>query len=701
MAENRLIHATSPYLLQHAHNPVDWYTWGPEALARAKKEKKLIFLSIGYAACHWCHVMERESFNDPATAALLNAHYISIKVDREERPDLDGHFMAVLTTMTDQGGWPLNMILTPALQPVYGGTYFPPEPAYGKPGFKAMLTAIHAEWQNDREKMYKQLEELSVWLKEKQRLKQKPVHGKARDPKKDALAFWRERFDPQHGGMGKANKFPQPLVLSLFLRHAAITREISQASPALQTLDRMAEGGIRDQLGGAFHRYAVDRRWQVPHFEIMLYDNALLARVYLEAFQLTGRPHYALVAQEILDDLLTRFRQPGGCFISSLDADSSGKEGLFYTWTEEEIVAVLGKTQASPFLELFFDPMDGMVEGRSVLRFLGRLEALPQSRVKLKRSQKALLAARKQRPAPQRDEKLLTSWNGLVISALARVGAVLQVKKYITAAQDCLEDINHHAKANPEGQLRHSRLGKKLTTNVFLDDYAFLAQATLDLYGANFDPRLLQQARTLASIMLDRFQPASGQPLQLTPKKQASAIPVRTVLEDGVTPAGNSVALVVLQRLALLSQDSRFEKESHAMRQYLADHLQTQAANNAPELLHAWDYQPETALEVIVVGPPDHPDSQNLLREIRRRLRPGLVLALLRPDQEVDAQAWPLLSGRTMLEGKPTAYVCRNMVCRLPVNRVEDLAKQLEGEKPEALDNFPALSPTNNFSSQQ
>ena len=679
MASNRLIHATSPYLLQHAHNPVDWYPWGTEALQKAKKEQKLIFLSIGYAACHWCHVMERESFTNAAVAAVLNAHYVSIKVDREERPDIDGHFMAILTALNGSGGWPLNMILTPELQPLYGGTYFPPEPALDKPGFKGLLITLNTLWQEDRPSLHQQMDELTVWLKKEL---SPPIPTSTptdnKDPRGKAVDFWRDRMDETYGGVGKENKFPRPAILSLLLRHVANNRDTSEeADLALMTLDRMAAGGIHDQLGGAFHRYAVDRRWMIPHFEIMLYDNALLARVYLEAFQLTGRAQYAVIVREILDDLLGRFRTTGGCFISSLDADSEGKEGLFYTWNEEEIVAALGKEPAAAFMELYFDPLDGLVEGRSVLRLLGGLESLDSEQAAQQKNRAALLAVRAKRPSPARDDKVLTSWNSLTLSALARAGAVLGEQRYIEAAQTCLADLVRYSGADAPAKLRHSRRGQQLGSEVFLDDYAFLAQALLDLYEATFDIDLLQQARVWANALLDRFQPAPGQPFQLTPKGQTSVIPVRTELDDGVTPAGNSVALIVLHRLALLSEDRRFVQESEAIRQTLSGYLHKKAALS-PELLHAWDYGSDSAIEVIIVGLAGHPGTQKLLQEVHRHFRSGLVLARLDPEQKVDAKAWPLLSGRSQFGNQPTAYVCRKGVCRLPVNRVEDLAQQLE-----------------------
>lgn len=679
MAANRLTGSTSSYLLQHADDPVDWYPWGEEPLQRAKREQKLIFLSIGYSACQACRRMGRESFRDPATAAVLNAHYISIHVDREERPDLDGYFMNIVTAMTGSGGWPLNMILTPTLEPVYGGSYFPLVSQQEQPSFKAVLTTVQSEWAGDREKLLKRLGKLVTWLREQRETGQGEPKGETDlDPRPAGVAFWQSRFDDQYGGLaGLESKSPHPLLLSLLLRHAALHRESPAAEPALLTLDQMGAGGVRDQLGGAFHRSSVDPRWQVPRFEIMLDENALLARAYLEAFQLTGRPHYALVVREVLDDLLRRFQLPGGCFAASLVGEAGAEN--YYTWTAEEITAVLGAQQATPFLELFFDPVEGVVAGRSVLRLLDGLESLAQNRKELRNSQQAMRAARERRPSPARDEKVLTSWNGLMISILARAGALLQEPTYLTAANRCLADMNQHF-PSPEA-LRHSRRAGWVGESVFLDDYAFLAQALVDLYEADFNLKHLEQARLLVQAILDHFQPATGRPFQLTPKASVSAIPARTVLEDGNTPAGNSVALLTLQRLVLFTQARRLEEEGLAIRRYLADYLAKKGAT-APELLHVWDYLPDSAVEVIVAGERTHPMTQAFLQEIRRRLIPGLVLALVEPGQSMDTKAWPLLAGRVPLKGEPTAYVCRNLLCRLPVTRLEDLVLQLdEGQK--------------------
>ncbi|MBF0461769.1 MAG: thioredoxin domain-containing protein [Magnetococcales bacterium] len=674
-AENHLLSAISPYLVQQATSPVAWYSWDEAALTQARREQKLIFLSIGYAACLGCRSMDQESFRDPETVALLNAHYVSIRVDREERPDLDGHFMAIVTAMTGSGGWPLNVILTPELQPVYGGSFFPLQPTPEQSSLKTVLTTLQDEWGNHRATLLKRVSKLTAWQAESPPVSPAGSSTEIPDPRPGAVAFWQSRLDDQYGGIGgRESKSPQPLILSLLLRQAARQRQSTQASGALLTLDQMAAGGVRDQLGGAFHRYAVDRRWQVPQFDIMLHDNALLARVYLEAFQLTGRADYALVVREILDDLLRRLRLPGGCFASSLVADKG--EGKYYTWSAAEITSVLEEKPAEPFLELFFDPVEGVVAGRSVLRLLGGLETLEQVRRELRDSRQALLAAREKRAPPALDDKVLTSWNGLLISALARAGGVLQEESYLAAARTCLADLNRVFPS--PGQLRHVRRGERLGTEVFLDDYAFLAQGLLDLYEADFNVQYLDQAYALMQVMLDHFQPGVGQPLQLTPQGRETAIPAYTVWEDGGTPSGNSVALVTLQRLALFRNGGPLAKVADAVRQGLAGYLAKQAAG-VPELLHLWDYQPESAVEVVVVGARQNPETQALLREVRRHLIPGLVLALIEPGQAVDGQAWPLLTGRGLLHDQPTAYVCRKGVCRNPVNRVADLVQVLEG----------------------
>ncbi len=671
---NRLIHETSPYLLQHAHNPVDWYPWGTEALTKAKDENKLILLSIGYAACHWCHVMEKESYEDPSVAAILNPNYVSIKIDREERPDLDAHFMEILTTMTGSGGWPLHLIVTPDLKPLYGGTYFPPNADQGRLSFKEVLTSLNTQWREQHDETIKNVQKLQAWLDQNKSVIPTGGGGRGEDPVKKAVRFWSMRADSRYGGFGDQPKFPHPLELSLFLRQAATTGDQALAKPALLALDRMAAGGIRDQLAGAFHRYATDQQWQIPHFEIMLYDNALLARVYLEAFQLTSQRRYAWVVQAILDDLLTRFRLTDGCFLSSLDADSDGEEGLFYTWSESEIIGVLGGESGKRFMTTFLDPTADLVAGRSVLSLQGSAEALMARHGDFSAEIAKLLQSRGTRPHPAKDDKVLTSWNGLMVSALAQSGAVLGIPHYVSVAKLCLNQLL----TTP---VHHSRRGQQVGEMVFLDDYAFLIQAMLDLYEVEFDVTLLIRAKKLAVEMVKRFQSAAGQPLQLTPLDRNLELPHRIELSDGVTPAGNSVAMIVLRRLAHLSKDVELEAESQNILTGLGQAISEQAAM-VVELLHALDYSPETVMEIVIIQSEDRRETDALLQVVRQQLLPGRVLVVVDPKQTPPAD-WSLLAARPLLEGHATAYVCKNQVCRAPVatpKALSDLLAEKSGK---------------------
>jgi uncharacterized protein len=673
---NRLINETSPYLLQHAHNPVNWYPWGDEALKKAKDEGKILFVSIGYAACHWCHVMERESFESEATAAILNKYFIAIKVDREERPDIDGHFMGILTALTGSGGWPMNMFLTPDLQPIYGGTYFPPEPRHNLPSFNEVLESLQEQWSGDKEEMLKNLDELQSFLTKKLAPpKSGPANKKGVDPRQKAVEFWHDQFDWKYGGLGSGTKFPQPSILSLILRQAATKNSLEIAEPVLLTLDKMAAGGVRDQLGGSFHRYSVDRYWQVPHFEIMLYDNALLARTYLEAFSLTKNSRYKFVARQILDDMLTRFRLESGCFISALDADSEGEEGLYYTWSEEEIIEILGAETAVEFIDDFVDPIEGTVEGRSVLRLLSSVKNIDKTFLKHKASLQKLLGVRTKRVPPARDDKILTSWNSLMVSALAKGGRVLQEPRYVKAAQSCMVDLLQNSFVN--GKPIHSRRGEKQGDVVFLDDYATLIQALLDLYETDFNLNHLNAARKLAGEMLVRFGGDQYQPLPLTPKDQPSKIPAQIVLKDGVTPTGNSSALVALHRLALFSSDENLEEESSKRLHNLGNYLEENPASS-PELLWALDFGSDTAKEVIIVGPLGDKTTKQLISTVNRHFIPGLILAGVDSSTKPsELELWPLLE-RPMIDDRPTAYVCKHLVCRLPVFTTEDLDKMLK-----------------------
>lgn len=679
-AKNRLANQTSPYLLQHADNPVDWFPWSDEALEKAREEQKIIFLSIGYAACHWCHVMEEESFENPKVADALKERFVAIKVDREERPDLDAHFMDMVTAATGQGGWPMTVFLTPDLKFLFGGTYFPVDAKYGRPGFLQILEALGKAWADDQERLMTQADTLNQSLAERLSTPELGKAANGADFRALADTFWRLRFDGENGGFGDQPKFPQPPILSFLLRRAVQSGNPETLRHMELTLDKMAAGGVRDQLGGAFHRYSVDAEWMVPHFEIMLYDNALLARTYLEAFQALGHARYAHVARAILDDMLNRFALPDGGFASSLDADSAGadgekEEGLYYTWLEEEVKAVLGEMEAGPFLEAYFDPFDGLVEGRSTLRLLSdptQIVATEKSAAPLREK---LLAARVKRPPPPLDDKVLTSWNALLASAFAQAGALLEEPRYLTAA-DALAD---HLLEKPwkSGVLRHSRRGKQVGDAVFLDDYVFLAQALLDLHDATFDRRRLTQSQDLMKIVMARFLPAKGKPFQLTPVDAPSPLPPRTELEDGVVPAGNSVALSNLQRLGLITGEKAFIRQAEAMTEVLGAPLERMAPA-ATELLRAWDFLNGEGREIVLAGESGEPGLEQLLAVVRQRLLPGTVVGLVDGGDVDHPKGWPLFAPRPKQEGRPTAYVCRNFRCNEPVTAPEALADQLD-----------------------
>ncbi|WP_130470365.1 thioredoxin domain-containing protein [Candidatus Magnetaquicoccus inordinatus] len=673
-AAEPLAHSSSPYLAQHSHTPVHWYPWGQEPLTRAKQEQKLLFLTIGATTCQQCRLLEQETFLDHATSSLLNNHFVSILVDRDEHPDLDHYFRMILTAMTGKAAWPLHMVLTPDLQPIYGGSYFPLNGNSEHPSLHTLLTTLLNTWQTDRPTLLTRLSKLSAWLAEQQTLPQPDQTNEEYDPRPDAANFWRQRLDPQYGSLiGQEQQAPQPLLLSLLLRQAARQKQPGDALPALLALDKMASSGLRDHLAGAFFRLSRDARWQTPLFDILLPDNALLARSYLEAFQLTGKRDYAQVAQEILQDLLQRLQLSGGCFAASLSSDSHSAN-RYYTWSAEEIHTLLGP-QADSFLELTFDPVDSVISGRSVLRLLAGLQTMHNNPEEWQEQRRLLLAARAQRPALFRDEKIVTSWNALTISVLARAATLLQQDQFLAAARNCLTNLQQ-AFPTPDS-LRHSRWGNQHSSTIFLDDYAFLAQAMLDLYEAEFSPSLLDQADALLQEINKRFHTDHSPLFTLTPQPTDSPLPQQTLWEDAHYPSGLAVALISMQRLALFQQGGKWESVLAKIEPHLLSLLKP-LPQAAPELLRRWDYLPQSALEVVVVGERSHPDTQLFLKEIRQHLLPGLALVHLEPDLKSSPSAWPLLAPRPMLNGKPTVYVCRQQFCRMPVNRLSDLLRELD-----------------------
>lgn len=668
----RLSGATSPYLLLHAEDAIDWHPWGEEALQRAREENKLIFLSLGYASCYWCHVLARTTFADQRVVETLNEHFVSILVDQEERPDLDNYFMDIMQAMAGLSGSPANFFLTPDVVPLFAAGYLAPEPEYGAPGFVAVVQTLVKEWADNRHGILQDAEMIRGQL---QSLVEPVAMGAARggeDPRESAARAWSGAFDETYGGFGKGSKFLLPNVLSFLLHQGVWRRDEALLENVFRTLDHMAAGGVRDQLGGAFHRYAVDRFWQVPHFEIMLDENALLARLYLEAYQASGKARYAAVARGILEDLLGRLRLPDGGFASSLDAETEGTEGLYYTWTAEEVSAVLG-AQAAPFIEAYLDSIHGLVRERSVLRLQNSPEALPGTEERLAESRSRLLDARARREPPRRDDKVLTSWNALAVSAFAKAAQVLDDRRYLQVAAAAIRPLL----PSEPSRLRHSRRAGKAAGAVFLDDYAFLVQALLDLYETDFQASRLDDARRLMETLIGRFQEEPGTAFRFTPLDRPSHIPARTVLNEDGTPSGNAAALIALNRLVLFGAEAAFEDQVRAISGGLGRYLEASAPSSAG-LLRALDFRPDQAHEIVIVGDPGDTDTRRLLREAHRRLLHGTVLAVIAPDAPQKNERWPLLAGRPLLDGKPTAYVCRNRLCKLPVNTPAQLSVQLD-----------------------
>ncbi|MBF0135114.1 MAG: thioredoxin domain-containing protein [Magnetococcales bacterium] len=678
---NRLGNAASPYLLQHAHNPVDWFPWGDEALEKARREQKLILVSIGYAACHWCHVMERESFTQAKVGEILNRSYVSIKVDREERPDVDAHFMERLVALTGQGGWPLNMFLTPDLQPLHGGTYFPPEPRAGRPGFTQVLEWLAERWANDRTALQQEQQNMLHHLEQSLPL---PRFGPNSHPhlpsgawQQETLEYWQDRMDPVFGGLGIQPKFPQPVILSFLLRQAVQQQDQELQEQLLQTLDQMAAGGIRDQLGGAFHRYAVDRQWLVPHFEIMLYDNALLARLYLEAWQAWGYARHAHVARGILQAMVRDFRLPDGGYISSLDADSANEnnqsvEGYYYTWLPEELVAELGAQDAQSIITHYLTQPRGLAEGRFTLRLGTDITQLDTVEHTLAPLRHRLFQLRSQRPPPARDDKVLTSWNGLLLSALALGGTLLADPDLLQQARNLAE----HLLQVPwqQGHLVHCRRQGVMNEACFLEDHAYLLQGVLDLYEADYAPRWLTAAESLAETLEARFATHPDLPWVMTPVETTTPLPSRMELDDGVLPSPNAAALVGLSRLALLTGREAWQERCTRIRNNLALYLARQPAGGA-ELSRAWALAPEQAVIVEIVGAWEDPRTQALLTAAARHALPGMV----RRWQPTTAPLPKTLHLATIPpDDAPKAYVCSHCQCQQPVTLPAGLIALLE-----------------------
>jgi len=606
---NRLADETSPYLLQHAHNPVDWYPWGPEALQRARTENRPILLSVGYAACHWCHVMERESFENEETAALMNRHFVCIKVDREERPDLDNIYMTAVQMMTQHGGWPLTVFLTPDLKPFFGGTYFPPADRMGMSGFPTVLEAVADAYANRRDQIENVANDLTEHLG-----RQATAGGSTQildaDLVDEAVDELRRRFDPVHGGFSPAPKFPHSTTISLLLRAANAGDDDEPLSMATLTLDKMAAGGMYDHIGGGFHRYSTDAEWLVPHFEKMLYDNALLAGVYIEAYQSTGDAEYARVAGQTLDWVLREMQGPDGGYYSTLDADSEGEEGKFYVWSRQEVDGHLGES-AAELCAVYDIAATGNWEGKNIANLrrprkelLAGIAAQTGSAIEeveesVQRSLAILLEARAQRPRPGLDDKVLTDWNGLMIAAMCAGYRVLGDDRYLASAQRAGDFIL--CAMMPDGRLLHTYREGRSRLLAYLDDYANMVGALQELYACTFDVKWLGQARALADQMLDLFWNEAEASFSFTGFDHEELIAHLRPGHDGATPSGNAVATTVLQRLATLTGESVYADRAAATLCTFQSQI-GRSPSAFSQMLLALDYYLREPKEIALVG---------------------------------------------------------------------------------------------------
>jgi uncharacterized protein YyaL (SSP411 family) len=675
---NRLIDETSPYLLQHAHNPVDWYPWGEEALRRARDENKPILLSIGYSACHWCHVMERESFEDPEIARLMNDNFVNIKVDREERPDLDTIYMEAVQAMSGHGGWPMTVFLTPDGVPFYGGTYFPPTDRLGMPGFQRVLTSIAEAYRRAPDEIRRSAEQLRSQLG-------RSLMGHeagALDERVAAAAYQglAASFDARHGGFGGAPKFPQPMNLEFLLRYYKRTGEPHALEVARVTLDHMRRGGIYDQLGGGFHRYSTDDVWLVPHFEKMLYDNALLARVYLEAYQVTGDEAYRQVVEETLGYVLREMTGPEGGFYSAQDADSEGEEGKFFIWTPREIAEVLGLEDA-PLVTAYYGVTEqGNFEGRNILHLPRPVEEVAQAhgdspaRVHdaVERARRLLFAAREKRVKPGRDEKILTAWNGLMLRAFAEAARVLGHADYRATAEKNAAFLL--ANLRRDGRLLRTYKDGRARLNGYVEDYAALADGLLALYEVTFEPRWFAEARTLAEEMVQHFWDDAEGGFFNTSDDHEQLISRPKDLFDNAIPAGNSMAVDVLLRLGALTGEGRYAEHAERTLRALSGVI-PRAPGAFGRLLAALEFLLATPTEVAIAGDLAAPDTQALLAVVNGAYLPSVVTAVTRPGA-VEAGVG-LLEGRAMVDGRAAAYVCHHFACRRPVATPEELAREL------------------------
>jgi len=680
---NRLAGETSPYLLQHKDNPVDWYPWGEEALRRAREEDRPILLSVGYSACHWCHVMERESFEDEQTARMMNEHFVNIKVDREERPDIDSIYMSAVQALTRSGGWPMTVFMTPDGAPFYGGTYFPPVPSRGLPSFQQLLLTLADAYENRREEVLQSAGSVRDYLQATTGAAMPKAETTGTSLLDGAAASLLAGHDDRFGGFGDAPKFPQPMNLEVLLRHHRRTGDRGALAAVETTLRRMADGGIYDHLGGGFARYSVDEYWLVPHFEKMLYDNALLSRIYLEAHQATGDPFYRRVAEETLDYVLRDMTSPEGGFYSAEDADSEGEEGKFYIWTPGEIEEALDPEDARLALCYWDVTERGNFEGKNILNVPRPPEVVadefglaPEELWgRIVGIREKLFAVREGRVRPGRDEKVLAAWNGLMLHAFALAARVTGREDYREAARRNAAFLLDRMKE--DGRLHRSHKDGRARFNGYLEDYAMVADGLVALYEATFETRWLVEADLLCEAMNELFWDDEKRAFYDTPADHERLVTRPREVYDNATPSGNSVAVEVMLKLALFLDRNDYRERAEEVLEEMGGGME-KIPSAFGRLLAALDFSASGTREVAIIGEPEAPGTKALLGLVYARYLPNKVLAGRAEDDAESAGLIPLLAQRPTRDGKPTAYVCEGYACQAPTTDPEELKRQLD-----------------------
>ena len=690
---NRLADEQSPYLLQHKDNPVDWFPWGEEAFEKARSEDKPIFLSIGYSTCHWCHVMEHESFEDDQVAHLLNDNFVAIKVDREERPDIDSIYMRACQMLSGQGGWPLTILMTPDRRPFHATTYVPKHGRFGRLGLMELLPKIADAWREQREKVVESADSITSSLQQVNR-QQQHDGDLSRETLDKAFHQLRQRYDPDEGGFGSGPKFPTPHHLLFLLRRWKRTRDEEPLHMVEKTLDAMRRGGMYDHVGYGFHRYSTDARWLLPHFEKMLYDQALLTLAYLEAYQATQKELYAQTAEEVITYVLRDMTGPEGGFYSAEDADSEGEEGKFYVWSTDEVRDMLGPERADRFFQIYnFEEEGNFVEEatqerpgtniphltRPLIEWADSYDVSPDELARqLEEDRQALFERREQRVRPGRDDKILTDWNGLMIAALARAGRVLEEPSYTRAAERAASFVDEAMRRDDDGRLLHRYRSGEAGILANLDDYASLTWGLVELYEATFKETYLTQALSLTDEMIDHFWDSEGGGFFFTPDDGEELITRQKEFYDAAQPSGNAQALLNLVRLARLTGRTDYEEIAGELVQSAAGQVE-EAPAGFTALLLGLDFELGPTYEIVVVGAPDADDTQSMIRALDRTYLPNAV-RLFRPAGEENpaiAEVAPFVREQKAKDGHATAYVCQNFACRQPTEDLQQMLAQL------------------------